>query len=124
MLPVRWPSPGKLPTITRNPANHPPTPKQPLQKQENSWRKSLVTSTPPQQPSQPTTLTVTDDNFPQLRSQPKQASKNYPTIKNPLEMLKDPDVQDLYNILEKFLNIAKNVPTPAERLQALFKLLN
>ncbi|GFU00395.1 hypothetical protein NPIL_266741 [Nephila pilipes] len=62
--------------------------------------------------------------FPLIPSQTKQGNRRHQTIKNPLEMLKDADLQDLYNVLEKFVNIAKNVPTPAESLQALFKLLN
>ncbi|GFT19388.1 hypothetical protein NPIL_29121 [Nephila pilipes] len=118
------PHPENYLQCPRNPASHPPKPKQPQPKQENSWRKRLVNSTPIQQPSQPTILTVTEDSFPQLPTQPKQVNRKYQAIKKPLEMLKDPDAQDLYNILEKFVNIAKNVPTPTERLQALFKLLN
>ncbi|GFT38106.1 hypothetical protein NPIL_12411 [Nephila pilipes] len=112
----------------RNPASHPPKPKQAPPKQENSWRKRLqMTSAPP--PSAPRqTLQLTEEEYPQLPSPPKKTKQSPPTtyqeIQNPLEMLKDPDVQDLYNTLEKFVNIAKNVKSPAERLQALFKLLN
>ncbi|GFU54364.1 nucleic-acid-binding protein from transposon X-element [Nephila pilipes] len=121
------PHPANYLQCPRNPANHPPMPKVPQPKPENSWRKRLANSTPLQQPPQPATLTITEDNFPQLPAppqQPKQNNKQYQTIKNPLEVLKDPDVQDLYNTLEKFVNIAKNVHTPAKWLQALFKLLN
>ncbi|GFU39517.1 hypothetical protein NPIL_231991 [Nephila pilipes] len=112
----------------RNPASHPPKPKQAPPKQENSWRKRLqMTSAPP--PSAPRqTLQLTEEEYPQLPSPPKKTKQtpptNYQAIQNPLEMLQDPDVQDLYNTLEKFVNIAKNVKSPAERLQALFKLLN
>ncbi|GFU27991.1 hypothetical protein NPIL_188271 [Nephila pilipes] len=87
----------------------------------------MMNSVPPPQPAPRQTFQVTEENFPSLPSPPKQArqaTNNYQRIQNPLEMLKDPDVQELYNVLEKFVNIAKNVPTPAERLQALFKLLN
>ncbi|GFS28676.1 hypothetical protein NPIL_560311 [Nephila pilipes] len=112
----------------RNPASHPPKPKQAPPKQENSWRKRLQLNSAPPQPAPNQTIQITEEEFPQLPSPPKQVRQttpnNYQKIQNPLEMLKDPDVQELYNVLEKFVNIAKNVPTPAERLQALFKLLN
>ncbi|GFS94067.1 hypothetical protein NPIL_636111 [Nephila pilipes] len=87
-----------------------------------------MNSAPPQQPAPRQILQMTEENFPQLPSPPKQArqatSNNYQKIQNPLEMLKDPDIQELYNVLEQFVKIAKNVPSPAESLQALFKLLN
>ncbi|GFT92995.1 hypothetical protein NPIL_116401 [Nephila pilipes] len=122
------PHPANYLQCPRNPASHPPKPKQAPPKQENSWRERLqMTSAPP--PSAPRqTLQLTEEEFPQLPSPPKKTKQtpptNYQAIQNPLEMLKDPDVQDLYNTLEKFVNIAKNVKSPAERLQALFKLLN
>ncbi|GFS72659.1 integrase catalytic domain-containing protein [Nephila pilipes] len=108
--------------------SHPPKPKQAPPKQENSWRKRLQLNSAPPQPAPRQTIQLTEEEFPQLPSPPKKTRRtpptNYQAIQNPLEMLNDPDVQELYNILEKFVNIAKNVPTPAERLQALFKLLN
>ncbi|GFS47803.1 hypothetical protein NPIL_220991 [Nephila pilipes] len=124
------PSPDR--TCPRNPANHPPKQKQPQPKPENSWRKRMI-SAPPKQPAPRQNLTISDEDFPQLPPPTKQvqppkpaqpSTSKYQRINNPLEMLQDPDVQELYNVLEKFVNIAKNVPTPAERLQALFKLLN
>ncbi|GFU38933.1 hypothetical protein NPIL_430791 [Nephila pilipes] len=112
----------------RNPASHPPKPKQAPPRQENSWRKRLQMTSAPPQPAPRQTLQLTEEEFPQLPSPPQKTIQtpptNYQAIKNPLEMLKDPDVQDLYNTLEKFVNIAKNIKSPAERLQALFQLLN
>ncbi|GFT57956.1 hypothetical protein NPIL_336331 [Nephila pilipes] len=116
----------------RNPANHPPKQKQPQPKPENSWRKRM-NSAPPKTTAPRQNFAISEEDFPQLPTTSKQvqtpkstqpSANNYHKINNPLEMLKNPDVQELYNVLEKFVNIAKNVPTPAERLQALFKLLN
>ncbi|GFS90343.1 hypothetical protein NPIL_329881 [Nephila pilipes] len=112
--------------------NHPSKQKQPQPKPENSWRKRM-NSAPPKTTAPRQNFAISEEDFPQLPTTSKQvqppkstqpSANNYRKINNPLEMLKDPDVQELYNVLEKFVNIAKNVPTPAERLQALFKLLN
>ncbi|GFT15119.1 hypothetical protein NPIL_70011 [Nephila pilipes] len=122
----------ELEECPRNPANHPPEQKQPQPKPENSWRKRM-NSTPPKTTAPHQNFAISEEDFPQLPTTSKQvqppkstkpSANNYRKINNPLEMLKDPDAQELYNVLEKFVNIAKNVPTPAERLQALFKLLN
>ncbi|GFT16398.1 nucleic-acid-binding protein from transposon X-element [Nephila pilipes] len=122
------PHPANYLQCPRNPASHPLKPKQVPPRQENSWRKRLQMTSAPPQPAPRQTLQLTEEEFPQLPSPPQKTRQtpptNYQAIQNPLEMLKDPDVQDLYNTLEKFVNIAKNVKSPAERLQALFKLLN
>ncbi|GFU01196.1 hypothetical protein NPIL_527291 [Nephila pilipes] len=92
-----------------------------------------MNSAPPKTTAPLQNLAISEEDFPQLSTTSKQvqppkstqpSANNYRKINNPLEMLKDPDVQELHNVLEKFVNIAKNEPTPAERLQALFKLLN
>ncbi|GFU50361.1 hypothetical protein NPIL_62271 [Nephila pilipes] len=103
MLPMRRRTFNQLLTVPSQ-LCEPPTQ---AQKTKNNWRKRAVTSTPLQQPAQPPTLPVTEENFPQLTSRPWRTS-TYKPIQNPIEMLKDPDVQELYNVQEKFVNIANN----------------